>query len=106
MATTLGKKLKELRQQKGYSLDELAALTDTSKSYLWELENRDQRKPSGEKLNRIAIQLDVTANYLLDDNAAADDEMQQEAFFRKFNSLTAEDRDRIEQMMDTWAKKK
>ncbi|XIA62052.1 helix-turn-helix domain-containing protein [Bradyrhizobium sp. TZ2] len=44
----------ELRKKKGYSLDELARLSGASKSYLWELENRDERKPSAEKLIDIA----------------------------------------------------
>ena len=52
MTTSLGDKLKRHRQEKGYSLDKLAELTESSKSYLWELENRDTRKPSAEKLTR------------------------------------------------------
>ena len=49
MTTTLGDKLRRHRQEKGYSLDKLAEITESSKSYLWELENRDTRKPSAEK---------------------------------------------------------
>ena len=50
MPATLQEKLKQLRTKKGYSLDELAKLSGSSKSYLWELENRPERKPSAEKL--------------------------------------------------------
>jgi transcriptional regulator with XRE-family HTH domain len=35
---SLGEKLRKHRQEKGYSLDKLAEITDSSKSYLWELE--------------------------------------------------------------------
>ena len=59
---------KRHRKDKGYSLDKLAELTESSKSYIWELENRDTRKPSGEKLTRIARALEVTTDYLLDDS--------------------------------------
>jgi len=35
MTTSLGAKIKRHRQEKGYSLDKLAELTDSSKSYIW-----------------------------------------------------------------------
>ena len=38
MTTSLGAKLKHHRLEKGYSLDKLAELTGSSKSYLWELD--------------------------------------------------------------------
>ena len=53
MPSSLGDKIRKHRLEKGYSLDKLAELTDSSKSYLWELENRDTRKPSGEKLTEL-----------------------------------------------------
>ena len=62
MGMSLGEKLKKHRKQKGYSLDRLAEVADTSKSYLWELENRETRKPSGEKLTLIAQALGVTTD--------------------------------------------
>ena len=67
MGMSLGEKLKKHRKQKGYSLDQLAEVANTSKSYLWELENRETRKPSGEKLTLIAQALGVTTDYLLDE---------------------------------------
>jgi len=106
MTTSLGAKLKHHRQEKGYSLDKLAELTESSKSYLWELENRDTRKPSAEKLTRVAQALGVTTDYLLDDTADADDEMRKEAFFRKFSKLTADDQERIADMIENWGTKK
>jgi len=105
MTTSLGAKIKRHRQEKGYSLDKLAELTDSSKSYLWELENRDTRKPSGEKLTRIAQALEVTTDYLLDDSAEPSDEVLKEAFFRKFSKLDPEDQQKINQMIDMWGKK-
>lgn len=106
MTTSLGAKLKHHRQEKGYSLDKLAELTESSKSYLWELENRDTRKPSAEKLTRVAQALGVTTDYLLDDTASADEEMRKEAFFRKFSKLTADDQERIADMIENWGTKK
>lgn len=89
----------------GLSLDELAVRSGTSKSYLWELENRDVTKPSAEKLIRIASELDVTVEYLLDEGAGLDDQQVKEAFFRKFSSLSKDDQERIRDMINTWGKK-
>jgi len=105
MTTTLGAKIKRHRQDKGYSLDKLAELTDSSKSYIWELENRDTRKPSGEKLTRIARALGVTTDYLLDETEEPSNEVLKEAFFRKFSELEPEDQEKIKQMIDMWGKK-
>ena len=106
MTTSLCDKIRRHRQEKGYSLDKLAKLTESSKSYLWELENRDTRKPSAEKLTRIAQALEVTTDYLLDESATPNQEVFKEAFFRKFSKLDADDQKRIEQMIDVWGKKK
>jgi transcriptional regulator with XRE-family HTH domain len=105
MPTTLGEKLRAHRQKLGYSLDDLAGLSDSSKSYLWELENRDTRKPSAEKLTKIAEVLQVTTEYLLDEKADMDDAQIKEAFFRKFNKLEDGDKKRIEDMINAWGKK-
>ena len=105
MTTSLGAKIKRHRNEKGYSLDKLAALTDSSKSYLWELENRDTRKPSGEKLTRIAQALEVTTDYLLDDSDEPGDEVLKEAFYRSFKKLDLDDQEKIKQMIDMWGKK-
>ncbi|PIW54249.1 MAG: transcriptional regulator [Sphingomonadales bacterium CG12_big_fil_rev_8_21_14_0_65_65_10] len=106
MAVPLREKLKKQRLELGYSLDELAKLSGSSKSYLWELENRDTRKPSAEKLSKIAKVLNVTTEYLLDENADLNDKFVKEAFFRKFNRLDAGDKQRIQDMIDAWAKPK
>jgi transcriptional regulator with XRE-family HTH domain len=105
MPSSLGDKIRKHRREKGYSLDKLAKTTDSGKSYLWELENRDTRKPSGEKLTRIAEALSVTTDYLLDESAEPNENILREAFFRKFNKLDPNDRKKIEQMIDAWRKK-
>jgi len=106
MTTSLGEKIKRHRQEKGYSLDKLAELTESSKSYIWELEKRDSRKPSGEKLTRIAQALEVTTDYLLDESADPDEKVVREAFFRKFSKLDSDDKKRVEEMIEAWGKKR
>lgn len=106
MENRLRDKLRIHRKKLGLSLDELAVRTGSSKSYLWELENRDLSRPSAEKLTRIATELGVTAEYLLDEGADLTDTHVKEAFFRKFSGLSADDQDRIRDMIDAWGQKK
>lgn len=110
MSMTLGKKIKSLRQAKGLSLDKLAEMTGSSKSYLWELENprpgKKLIKPSAEKMVSIAQHLGVTADYLLSDETAPNEAVLKEAFFRDFQNLSLEDQERVKDMVEAWSKKK
>jgi transcriptional regulator with XRE-family HTH domain len=91
MASALGMKINELRRKKGLTLEDLAKATDSSKSYMWEIENKDVARPSAEKLDRIATALDVTADFLIDATSAEQtDDQQDRAFFRKFQQATPE----------------
>jgi transcriptional regulator with XRE-family HTH domain len=101
--TALGDKIRELRKEKGYTLEKLAELTDSSKSYIWELENKNPPRPSGEKVGKIASVLGVTAEYLLDPTekvrvADATDE----AFYRKYRRMPPATKDRIRRMVELW----
>lgn len=103
-STPLGAKLKQLRKAKGFSLEELANQTGMSKSYIWELENRPAN-PTTEKLSKLADALGVTTAYLTENTSELTDDVLQEAFFRKFNRLSDEDKKKIEQIIDLWGKK-
>jgi transcriptional regulator with XRE-family HTH domain len=101
--TALGDKIRNLRKKKGYTLEKLAELTDSSKSYIWELENKNPPRPSGEKIARIASVLGVTSEYLLDptDEVPVADATD-EAFFRKYRRMDPATKDRIRRMVDLW----
>jgi transcriptional regulator with XRE-family HTH domain len=58
----LAARIRELRESKGFSLEELASMAKISKTYLWELE-RDTagvKKPSADVLMKIANALSTT----------------------------------------------
>lgn len=102
--TSLGYKIRQLRKEKGMTLDQLAEKTDSSKGYIWELENRETKKPSAEKLQKVAEALGVTAVFLLDENKAnPDDEVEKQALFRKLEKLQDNDRKKIMQIIDSWS---
>lgn len=102
---SFGKKIKDLRTSAGMTLDQLAQATGSSKSYIWELENKNPPRPSAEKLSAIATALSVTVDYLLgaDDQtlAAAEDK----AFFRQYSSLPESTRRTIREMAEILSKK-
>ena len=81
----LNEKIKKLRKEKKLTLDELAKATESGKSYMWGIENKET-KPSGEKLSKIAKVLDVTVDYLIDDKQEEPDEaVLRESFLKKYN---------------------
>lgn len=103
MSTALGEKIQKLRKQLGLTLDQLAERAESSKSYIWELENKSPPRPSADKLSKIAAQLGVTLEYLLDQNqkiseADATDEM----FFRKYRQMEPDVKMKIRKMVELW----
>jgi transcriptional regulator with XRE-family HTH domain len=61
-----GKKLENLRKQKGLSLTKLSKLTGISKSYLSLLEREIQNNPSKEVLKKLAKVFDMEVQKLLE----------------------------------------
>ena len=62
----LGQKIRQLREEKGLSLNGLAEEASISKAYLSQLENDVSKQPSAEILLKIASALGVTIADLLD----------------------------------------
>ena len=86
--------------------EELAEQTGSSKGYIWELENRDTRKPSAEKLMKIAEVLGVTSDFLLDDSKSEpDDSVMKAALYRNFERLDKNDQQRFMKIIVDWGNK-
>lgn len=99
MSEKIGSKIRKLRLGKGLTLDQLAEKSGSSKSYLWELENKDPPRPSADKLAGIAKALEVTVDYFLgadtpEDLIAAEDK----AFFREYQRMTPELKVKLREM--------
>ena len=93
----------QLRTKKGYTLEKLAELTESSKSYIWELENKNPPRPSGEKVARIASALGVTSDYLLDPTEKTNvAEATDQAFFRRYRKMEPATKEKIRRMVDLW----
>lgn len=106
MASRLGEKLRTLRKEKGLTLEKLAEAAGLSKSYLWELENRESQRPSAEKLTALADALGVTVPYFIEEDVRTPKERHvDEAFFRGYQKLSPEDKEQIRKIAATFQKK-
>lgn len=100
MATPLGDKIRAERKRLKLTLDELATKTDSSKSYIWELENRPVVRPSADKISKIAEVFGVTVEYLLDDDKQTPTASDADAvFFRRVGQLDAAKRAQLEKFL-------
>jgi XRE family transcriptional regulator of biofilm formation len=61
----IGERIKKLRQQKGFSITELAQIAGVSKSYLSYIERNLQNNPSLLVLSKLASPLHTTIEFLL-----------------------------------------
>lgn len=101
MTLPIGEKIRELRKERGISLDKLAELTSTSKSYLWELENKDNANPSAEKVAKIAAALKVSTEYLMDERLTEPEPSEEDkAFYRKYRGLPPKTKRKIDKFLD------
>lgn len=107
MSNSLGEKIRRLRKEKDLTIEQLADQTDSSKGYIWELENRDTRKPSAEKLIKIAAILNVDIEFLLDDSKdTPDDNVLKNTFFQKFEKLNQKDQKKFMKIIESWGEDK
>lgn len=99
MPTPLGEKIRTLRKKKGYTLDKLAESAESSKSYIWELENNNPPRPSADKIAKIAAALGVTPDYLITESVGVEDATDT-AFFRKYRGMDPATKEKIRRLTD------
>jgi len=99
----LGDKIRKLRKEKSLTLDRLAELTESSKSYIWELENSNPPRPSAEKLAKIANQLGTTIEFLLDESDEIHEADAADAhFYRQYQKMDPNTKEKIRRMVKLW----
>lgn len=104
MPSPLGTKIRERRLHLELSLERLAELTGSSKSYVWELENREKTpNPSVDKLVKLATALEVTLEFFLTNEAtSADSDVLDQAFFRKYQQLDGPKKAKLRKFIDVF----
>ncbi|MFC0341957.1 helix-turn-helix domain-containing protein [Paracoccus niistensis] len=104
MATPMGERLRLLRKERGLTLDQLAQMSGSSKSYVWELENKAPPRPSAEKLSGIAAALGTTVDFLIGTpiNSEADLAPEDKVFFRRYVALDPKTKAKLQKTLDLW----
>lgn len=105
VANQLSDKLKKLRKDKAFTLESLAKAANVSKSYLWELENREVKNPSAQRLTSIADQLGVSLEFFLENDSREPKEKHlDDAFFRGYKNLESTEKEQLRKILDTFKK--
>lgn len=104
MSTPMGERIRSRRKERRLTLDQLAASAGCSKSYVWELENKNPPRPSAEKLSAIAAALDTTVDVLIGTPASTKSDLsdRERVFFRMLRTLPENRKDDIHSMVEMW----
>lgn len=87
------------------TLDELARQAKLSKSYLWELENRESQRPSAEKLQAVADVLGEDVSFFIDDAVDTPSQANRDQeFFRSYSKLDTDAKEKLRQILDVLKK--
>lgn len=103
-ASTIGKRIKEVREKLGLNQAKLAAEADITPAAISQIESGD-RIPSTPILRRLATALQVSTDYLLGstDKSELKDMLQDQSvqkFFRGFQDLNEADKQFIQKQID------
>ena len=102
MPSLLGIKINELRRGRKLTLEQLAEATNSSKSYMWEIENKDVARPSAEKLEKIARALGVTGAFLVDaSQTQPTEDVEDMAFYQRFQRADPRVKNQLKRIFDT-----
>lgn len=101
MATTLGTRLRRLREAKGMTLQQVADAVGCTRGYIWELEMKDGQRPSAERVFLLAKTFGVTVEDLMEEAPREAHEAKPEdvAFFREYAGMTDEEKERYRQAL-------
>lgn len=105
MRVTFGERLRTARKRRGLTLEALAERIDSSKAYIWQLENKEAARPSADLMIRLCGALSIQPQELVPDDPASAtvSPLETEVLFRKYGSLTGRDRQVILDLMESLA---
>ena len=97
MESTISERVKNLRKAKGLTLEELAEKALCTKSYIWEIENKPNIRPSADLVFRLAIALDTTMEHLIGEKQHSD--VEDAVVLVRFKKLSPDDQSRVLKIM-------
>ena len=99
--SALGKKLREARQKKGYTQNELAEIADIGNVYLGEIE-RGLKMPSLNIFIKLIEALDVSADYILRDELTSGKVYIYDEITQKLKNLSPKQRKTAADILDAY----
>jgi len=81
-------------------MDGLAGRIDSTKSYVWDLENKPNIRPSAETVSKLAAALDTTIAVLLGERTVEDADEADKVFFRNYQALKPDTKKQIRRILD------
>tara|TARA_R110002050_G_scaffold118053_3_gene235140 strand:- start:1582 stop:1890 length:309 start_codon:yes stop_codon:yes gene_type:complete len=90
-----GERLTAKRKEKGLTLEQLAQKVGSTKSHIWQLENKPGVNPSAQLVSDIASVLGVTVEELISGSGSSEDQV----FFRDYQSLKPETKKTLSTIM-------
>ena len=101
MATTLGARLRRLREAKKLTLQQVADAVGCTKPYIWELEMKAGQRPSAERIHLLAKVLGVTMEDLMSETneQVPEASLEDVAFFRQYTGMSEEEKQRYQQAL-------
>jgi transcriptional regulator with XRE-family HTH domain len=100
MATSFSLRLRRLRKNASLTMEGLAQAAGISKSYVWELENREVPHLSVKVLVDLAKALGVTTQDLMGDPPPVQASPEDLQFFRRYAQMSKTEKDRLRKMVD------
>ena len=97
-----GARLRAARERADLTLEELGRKVQSSKAYIWELENKPSIRPSADLVHRLATALGVSMESLLGEAEPSDAEGQ--VFFRSYKKLSDPNKQKLKDIMDILSK--
>jgi transcriptional regulator with XRE-family HTH domain len=96
----LSVKLTDLRQEKGFSLKDVADKVGVTKSYIWELEKGKATNPSADLVDKLALLFGVPVDFLFNPNKKdLTEEDAAQVFYRELRSLSEPDQKNVLDIM-------
>ncbi len=100
MKETFGQRLQRFRESQELTLEGLAERIGSTKSYVWELENKPNIRPSADLVYKLSTALKTTVGAMLGEKEPHDLPEKDQVFFRNFQQLSPETKDRLQKIME------
>lgn len=99
MTESFGERLQRLRDREGLTLEGLAKSIGSTKSYVWELENKPNIRPSAELVYKLSRALHTTVGVLMGEPEPETMPERDQVFFRNYQNLRPDTKRTLERIM-------